>query len=67
MQLTRRTGDRHRDVDAQTRSEATRWLTDRDAASHLSELVSQGGMLDTYEQQRTNAASLPKGLTIRRV
>ena len=67
MQLTRRTGDRHRDVDAQTRSEATRWLTDRDAASHLSELVSQGGMLDTDEQQRAYGESLPKGLTIRRV
>ncbi|MDG2382561.1 MAG: Hsp70 family protein [Pirellulaceae bacterium] len=65
MQLTRRTGDRFRDIDQAARDDVVAWLTDHDSADHMIHLVKEGGSLDAAEQQRAFGESLPKGLQIR--
>jgi hypothetical protein len=64
VQLTRRTGDRYRDVSEATRSRATAWLAERSAGQHLLDLVSEGGALAAAEQQSAFGESLPRGLRL---
>jgi hypothetical protein len=64
VQLTRRTGDRYRDVSDETRQSVLRWLDGRGAAAHLMELVRDGGQLREEEQRNVFGESLPRGLRI---
>jgi hypothetical protein len=65
VNLTRRTGDRFRDLDEPLRERVVAWLRDRSAAQHALTLVQNGGELDRDEQSRVFGESLPKGLRIR--
>ncbi|MEX2139179.1 MAG: Hsp70 family protein [Pirellulales bacterium] len=64
MQLTRRTGDRYRDVSAKLRSRVVERLKGREAPVHFIKLVSEGGELDVAEQSQAFGEALPKGLRI---
>ena len=64
VQLTRRTGDRYRDVDDSTRDATLKWLTDQKASQHFIELVREGGQLESEEQKFAFGESLPRGLCI---
>ena len=64
VQLTRRTGDRYRDVADSTRDAVLKWLTDRHSPQHFIELVRQGGQLESEEQKFAFGESLPRGLRI---
>ena len=64
MQLSRRTDDRHRDVDAPLRERIVKWLAMRNAAEHLIELVRSGGSLDAEEQGVVYGESMPIGLRL---
>ncbi len=64
MQLTRKTGDRHRDVDEHARQTTLRKLRDMNASGHLIELVAEGGTLAGEEQGRMFGESLPQGLRL---
>ncbi|QOV92399.1 hsp70 family protein [Humisphaera borealis] len=64
MQLTRKTGDRWRDVADADRTAAIDWLAQRDASSHLIELVRDGGTLADEEQRNVLGESLPRGLRL---
>ncbi len=65
MQLTRRTGDRYRDVAPEFAAEVVDWLAQHNAPLHLTQLIQEVGSLDTDEQQRAFGESLPKGLQLR--
>ena len=64
MQLTRKTGDRHRDVDEHSRQTTLRRLREMNASGHLIELVAEGGTLAGEEQGRMFGESLPQGLRL---
>ena len=64
MQLARKTGDRHRDVDEHSRQTTLRKLREMNASGHLIELVAQGGTLAGEEQGRMFGESLPQGLRL---
>ncbi len=64
MQLTRRTHDRHRDVDDPTRAAAIEHLQGAGASEHLISLISSGGELAAVEQRAAFGESLPRGLRI---
>jgi hypothetical protein len=62
--LTRRTGDRYRDLSDDLRESVLRWLSDRGATSHLVQLVREGGALREEEQRSVFGESMPRGLRI---
>lgn len=64
MQLARRTGDRHRDLDDDSRRQAAAWLEEHSAATHLVQLVREGGSLARDEQNSVFGEALPRGLRI---
>ena len=64
VQLTRKTGDRYRDVSDDVRQSVLAWLERRGAAGHLRELVREGGQLREEEQRSVFGESLPRGLRI---
>lgn len=64
MQLTRKTGDRYRDVSDETRQRVVDWLEDHDAPSHFVTLVREGGELEAAEQGIVFGESLPAGLRL---
>lgn len=64
LQLTRKTGDRYRDVTETSRRRAVDWLRAKNAPEHYLELVLNGGELSTEEQGLIFGESLPKGLRI---
>ncbi len=64
MQLSRRTGDRYRDIGDSLRSEVIGYLKTHDAADHLIALVDQGGALEQGEENMVFGESLPHGLRI---
>ena len=66
MQLARKTGDRHRDLEANSTARVVRWLQDCEAPEHLIQLVESGGQLDAHEQSKVVGESLPKGLQLLR-
>jgi molecular chaperone DnaK (HSP70) len=65
MQMSQRTDDRHRDVDAALRERIVEWLASRGAADHLMELVRTGGSLDESERGVVYGESMPIGLRFR--
>lgn len=64
MQMARRTDDRYRDLGDKQRREVLDWLDSHDAPAHFTELVRDGGTLDSEEQGRVFGEALPKGLRI---
>lgn len=64
MQLTRRTGDRYRDVSDELRDAVRQWLVTRQAPQHFVTLVSEGGDLHEDEQVLVFSESLLPGLKI---
>jgi hypothetical protein len=62
--LTRRTGDRYRDVSDDLRDSVVRWLSERGASPHLLQLVREGGALVEEEQRSVFGESLPRGLRL---
>jgi hypothetical protein len=64
MQLSRRTGDRYRDIDPQLRTEVLDRLAQWEASEHIQQLVAEGGRLDAEEQQQVFGEALPHGLQI---
>ena len=64
MQLGRKTSDRFRDVDEQTRRTIMDWFDRVGAAGHLRELVAHGGQLAGEEAGRMFGESLPRGLRL---
>ncbi|HEX8915700.1 MAG TPA: Hsp70 family protein [Humisphaera sp.] len=64
VQLSRRTGDRFRDVSEKARTAVLAWLAARKAPEHQMELVRTGGSLQEEEQRNVFGESLPRGLRI---
>jgi hypothetical protein len=64
MQLTRRTGDRYRDVSDQLRDAVQEWLVKRQAPKHFVTLVGEGGDLHEDEQILVFSESVLPGLKI---
>jgi hypothetical protein len=64
VQLTRRTGDRYRDVSDELRQRVLDWLAARAAPAHYLELVREGGHLQADEQRIVFGDALPRGLSI---
>lgn len=64
VQLVRKTGDRFRDINAETRDLVLNWLEDVDAPAHYRELVAEGGRLKTEEEEAVFGESLPLGIRL---
>ena len=64
VQLTRRTGDRYRDVSDKLRDAVQQWLVKRKAPQHFATLVSEGGDLHADEQVLVFSESVLPGLKI---
>jgi hypothetical protein len=64
VQLTRRTGDRYRDVSDEQRDAVRQWLVKRQAPTHFVTLVCEGGDLHEGEQVLVFSENLPPGLKI---
>jgi hypothetical protein len=64
MQLTRRTGDRYRDVSDNLRDAVQQWLVKRQAPQHFVTLVGEGGDLHEDEQVWVFSESVLPGLKI---
>ena len=64
VQLSRRTGDRYRDVSDPLRQSVISWMTRHNAAAHYVELIRQGGLLHEEEQRYVFGEILPRGLRI---
>ncbi len=64
VQLTRRTGDRYRDVADELRDAVQQWLVKHQAPQHFVTLVGEGGELHEDEQLLVFSESLLPGLKI---
>jgi DNA-K related protein len=64
VQLTRRTGDRYRDVSDKLRAAVQQWLVKRQAPKHFVTLVGEGGDLHEDEQVLVFSESVLPGLKI---
>ena len=64
MQLSRRTGDRYRDIDESSRKRVIEWLTDSHAPSQYVALVRDGGRLDNEEEAAVFGELLPLGIRL---
>jgi len=64
VQLTRRTGDRYRDVSDELRDAVQEWLVKHRAPKHFVTLVGEGGDLQEDEQILVFSESLLPGLKI---
>jgi hypothetical protein len=65
MQLSRRTGDRYRDISDSVRGTVLKAMHKHHAPGHFIALVETGGTLDAEEQSLVFGEALPKGLRIR--
>src|SRR5262249_21711391 len=65
VNLSRRTGDRFRDIDEALRQQVVSWLKQCSAGDHALSLVSDGGWLDPEDANRVFGEALPKGLRLR--
>jgi hypothetical protein len=65
VQMTRLTGDRHRDVSPKLREAAIDWLQAHNAPDHYVQLVREGGELQGEEEGTVFGESLPRGLHLR--
>ncbi len=64
VQLTRKTGDRHRDISMELRAAVIAWLQARGAAPRSVELVRDGATLREEEERQVFGESLPPGLSL---
>jgi hypothetical protein len=64
MQLARKTGDRFRDIDQQTRTRILQRLSTVNISSHYLQLISDGGTLQAEESNLIFGESLPAGLRL---
>ena len=64
VQLTRRTGDRYRDVGAEARRSVFDWLRSGAAPASYLRLVKEGGDLDRDSQAAAYGESLPAGIRL---
>ena len=64
VQLTRRTGDRYRDISEPMRQKVLDWLASRSALPHYIDLVREGGVLAAEEERIVLGDSLPRGLAL---
>lgn len=64
-QLSRRTGDRFRDLPESKRAQVIRWLERHRAPEHFATLVREGGEISAGEGKMVFGESLPIGLRIR--
>jgi molecular chaperone DnaK (HSP70) len=64
MQLCRKTNDRYRDIDEESRCRVLEYMKKYNAGEHFIELVKSGGFLDEEDQSRIFGEQLPKGLRI---
>lgn len=62
MQLSRKTGDRYRDIADSIRREVVAYLKKHKASEHMIMLVEQGGELEKGEESLVFGESLPHGL-----
>jgi hypothetical protein len=65
VQMTRRTGDRYRDIAESLREGVLAWLRSHAALQHYIELVRTGGELRREEENLVFGESLPRGLQLR--
>jgi hypothetical protein len=64
MSMARRTRDRYRDMDDETRGMVVSRITALNAPEHWITLVKQGGALDAGEQDQAFGEQLPRGLSL---
>lgn len=64
MQMSRRTHDRYRDLPDGLRDKVINWMKEQAASQHFLQLVSEGGALESEEQNLVFGEALPKGLRI---
>jgi hypothetical protein len=64
MQLCRKTNDRYRDIDSESREKIVEFMKLHNASPHFILLVELGGMLDEEEQSEVFGESLPRGLRL---
>jgi hypothetical protein len=64
MQMSRKTGDRYRDLPEDLRRNTVQWLEGNAAPAHFVTLVRDGGTLDEEEQGLVFGEALPRGLRI---
>ncbi|MDG5815396.1 hsp70 family protein [Chitinispirillales bacterium ANBcel5] len=64
MLLSRKTGDRYRDIGEELRSRVAEFLVKNGAPQHYISLVKDGGRLDEEEQNLAFGEQLPRGLKI---
>ena len=64
MQLSRKTGDRYRDIDDVTRGIVLKGLERASASNHFRELIASVTNLESEDQSLIFGESLPKGLRI---
>ena len=64
MQLARKTGDRYRDIDDNTRSSVEAWMDRAGSPKRYRQLVREVGSLESEDQSLIFGESLPKGLRI---
>ena len=64
VQMSRRTGDRYRDLSESRRERVLAWLDRLEVPAHYRELVAEGGQLREEEQGLMFGESLPRGLRV---
>lgn len=64
MQLSRKTGDRYRDIDEKNREQVIAFMEKNDAGDHFIGLVEKGGKLDEHDRSGIFGEQLPRGLRL---
>lgn len=64
LQMSRRTGDRYRDIPRAARQASVDWLSLQGAPEHYVKLVAEGGELTNVEQTLVFGDALPLGLQV---
>ncbi len=64
VQLARRVGDRHRDIDEAVRAETVQYLASIAAPPHFMILVTAGGLLSSEEETAVFGETLPLGIRL---
>jgi molecular chaperone DnaK (HSP70) len=62
MHVSRKTGDRYRDLSEACRLRVLEWMVENECSSRHQALVREGGLLDAEEQDRAFGEALPPGL-----
>lgn len=64
MQLCRKTNDRYRDIDSESREKILSFMKLNRASPHFIQLIEVGGVLDEEEQDEVFGEVLPRGLRL---